>query len=89
MMIENGQLLNYIAGTWRPSRASEYLEVRNPATAEVMTRVPLTPRSELDEAVQAAQTAFAEWRRVPPTDRIQYLFRLKQLLEEHFEEIAR
>lgn len=88
-MIENGQLLNYIAGTWKRSSVSEYLDVRNPATTEAMTRVPLTPRSELDEAVQAAQAAFTEWRRIPPLDRVQYLFKFKQLLEDHFEEIAR
>ncbi len=33
-MIENGQLLNYIGGKWKRSRASEFLDVRNPATAE-------------------------------------------------------
>jgi malonate-semialdehyde dehydrogenase (acetylating)/methylmalonate-semialdehyde dehydrogenase len=88
-MIQDGQLLNYIGGTWRHSRASEYLDVRNPATAETMVRVPLTPRDEIDAAVQTAQAAFADWRRTPPTERIQYLFRLKRLLDEHFDEIAR
>ncbi len=88
-MIQDGQLLNYIGGTWRRSRASEYLDVRNPATTETMVRVPLTPRDEVDAAVQAAQAAFADWRRTPPTERIQYLFKLKRLLDEHFDEIAR
>jgi malonate-semialdehyde dehydrogenase (acetylating)/methylmalonate-semialdehyde dehydrogenase len=54
-----------------------------------MVRVPLTPTDEVDEAVQAAQTAFADWRRTPPTERIQYLFKLKRVLDEHFDEIAR
>src|SRR5437764_11073245 len=88
-MIQDGQLLNYIAGTWRRSHASEFLDVRNPATAEAMVRVPLTPPEEVDEAARAAQTAFADWRRTPPTERIQYLFKLKKLLEDHFDEIAR
>ena len=88
-MIQDGQLLNYIAGTWRRSRASEFLDVRNPATAETIVRVPLTPPEEIDEAARAAQSAFADWRRTPPTERIQYLFKLKQLLENHFDEIAR
>src|SRR5437899_6390926 len=89
LMIQDGQLLNYIAGRWRRSRASEFLDVRNPATAETMVRVPLTPANEVDESVQAAQTAFADWRRTPPIERIQYLFKLKRLLDEHFDEIAR
>ena len=88
-MIENGQLLNYIGGEWRRSRTSEFLDVRNPATAETIVRVPLTPPGEVDEAVLAAQTAWADWRRTPPTERIQYLFKLKRLLDEHFDEIAR
>jgi malonate-semialdehyde dehydrogenase (acetylating) / methylmalonate-semialdehyde dehydrogenase len=87
-MIQDGQLLNYIGGTWKRSRASEYLDVRNPATAETMVRVPLSPRDEVDEAARLAQAAFADWRRTPPVDRIQYLFKFKQLLEDHFDEIA-
>ncbi len=81
-------MLNYIGGAWKRSRASEYLDVRNPATAETMVRVPLTPRDEVDAAVQAAHAAFADWRQTPPTERIQYLFKLKRLLDEHFDEIA-
>src|SRR2546422_4177703 len=88
-MIQDGQLLNYVNGAWKRSRASEFLDVRNPATAETMVRVPLTPANEVDESVQAAQTAFADWRRTPPIERIQYLFKLKRLLDEHFDEIAR
>jgi malonate-semialdehyde dehydrogenase (acetylating)/methylmalonate-semialdehyde dehydrogenase len=88
-MIQDGQLLNYIGGAWQRSHATESLNVRNPATAETLVRVPLTPPDEIDEAVQAAQTAFKDWRQTPPTERIQYLFKLKGLLEEHFDEIAR
>ena len=88
-MIQDGQLLNYVGGAWKRSRASEYLDVRNPATAETMVRVPLTPRDEVDAAAQAARAAFADWRQTPPTERIQYLFKLKRLLDEHFDEIAR
>src|SRR5260370_40954002 len=88
-MIQDGQLLNYVGGIWKRSRAREFLEVRNPATAETMVRVPLSSRDEVDEAVRTAQAAFAGWRRTPPVERIQHLFKLKRLLEEHFDEIAR
>ena len=43
----------------------------------------------MEAAVQAAAQAFPEWRRTPPEDRIQYLFRMKQLLDENFDSIAR
>ncbi len=88
-MTTNGRLLNYINGEWRQSAAADYLEVVNPATSEVLAQVPLSPAAEVDEAAQAAALAFEEWRRVPAVDRIQYLFKLKFLLEEHFEEISR
>ncbi len=83
------QLQNYINGTWQRSRATEFVDVRNPATAETLVRVPITPSDEVDAAAQAAQTAFESWRRTPPLERIQYLFRLKNLLEEHYKDIAR
>jgi malonate-semialdehyde dehydrogenase (acetylating)/methylmalonate-semialdehyde dehydrogenase len=87
-MIQNGQLLNYVGGQWKRSAASDFIGVRNPATAETMVQVPLTSAAEVDEAVQAAQKAFIGWRRTPATERIQYLFKLKRLLEEHYDEIA-
>src|SRR6266478_2166945 len=88
-MIQDGQLLNYVGGKWQRSRIGEFADVRNPATAETIVRVPLSSRDEADEAVRAAQVAFADWRRTPPIERIQYLFKFKRLLEDHFDEIAR
>lgn len=82
-------LNNYINGEWRASRAAEWLEAHNPATGEALAKVPLSPAAEVDQAAQAAARAFLEWRRRPATGRIQYLFKLKNLLEAHFEELAR
>jgi malonate-semialdehyde dehydrogenase (acetylating)/methylmalonate-semialdehyde dehydrogenase len=82
-------LMNYVASEWRTPEASEYLDVVNPATAEVMSRVPLSTAAEVNRAAEAAQAALPGWRRTPPGERIQYLFRLKDLLEANFEDIAR
>ncbi len=82
-------LSNYINGKWQTSAATEHLEVVNPATAEVLAQVPLSPKSEVNEAASAAAEAFKSWRRMPATQRVQYLFILKYLLEEHLEDIAR
>lgn len=82
-------LPNYINGEWCTSSATEYLEVQNPATAEVLAKVPLSPASEVNQAAEAAAQAFIKWRRTPPPERVQYLFKLKNLLEEHFEDLAR
>jgi malonate-semialdehyde dehydrogenase (acetylating)/methylmalonate-semialdehyde dehydrogenase len=83
------QLANYINGAWQQSHASMYLDVRNPATAETLVHVPITPRDEVDAAAQAARAAWDGWRRTPALERIQYLFKLKNLLEESYKDIAR
>jgi malonate-semialdehyde dehydrogenase (acetylating)/methylmalonate-semialdehyde dehydrogenase len=82
-------LFNYINGEWCASGATEFLDVVNPATADVLARVPLSPKGDVEVATKAAADAFVSWRRIPPTERVQYLFKLKFLLEEHLEELAR
>jgi malonate-semialdehyde dehydrogenase (acetylating)/methylmalonate-semialdehyde dehydrogenase len=80
---------NYINGAWIESRAREWSEVTNPATAKLIATVPLSDGSEVNAAVEAAAAAYPEWRRTPPEDRIQPLFKLKQLLENHLDELGR
>ncbi len=87
--MEYGTLKNYIAGRWASSASSEVLEVHNPATGEVIAHVPVSTPEEVHRAVAAAREAFPEWRETPPVVRARYMFRLKALLEEHFEELAR
>ncbi len=83
------ELLNYFGGAWTRSTASEYLPVANPATSERLASVPSGTKQDVDAVVRAAAVAFPAWRRTPPEDRIQYLFKLKQLLEERVEDLAR
>jgi malonate-semialdehyde dehydrogenase (acetylating)/methylmalonate-semialdehyde dehydrogenase len=83
------KILNYIQGKWVEPHASDFLPVANPATQELLGSTPLSLADDVDSAAQAAQSAFMSWRRTPPNERIQYLFRLKYLLDEHIEEIAR
>src|SRR3984957_237567 len=83
------ELSDYFGGEWRRSPATEFADVVNPATAERLARVPVGTRADVDAAVRAASAAYPAWRRTPPEDRIQYLFKLKQLLEDHVEELAR
>jgi malonate-semialdehyde dehydrogenase (acetylating) / methylmalonate-semialdehyde dehydrogenase len=81
-------LQNYINGEWLNS-GGDTLAVFNPATAEILAQVPLSPASEVNQAVEAAATAFTSWRRTPPTERVQYLFKLKALLETHLDDLSR
>lgn len=80
---------NLIGGKWLNSAGPAGLELRNPATGEPLGQSPAGSPADVDAAVQSAHAAFLSWRSVPAADRVQYLFRLKVLLEEHLEELAR
>jgi malonate-semialdehyde dehydrogenase (acetylating)/methylmalonate-semialdehyde dehydrogenase len=81
-------LNNYISGTWKKSKSNQTQEILNPATNESISRVPLSKSTDVDQAADASREAFKQWREVPVTDRIQPLFKLKQLLEENLDSIA-
>jgi malonate-semialdehyde dehydrogenase (acetylating)/methylmalonate-semialdehyde dehydrogenase len=81
-------LPNVIGGTSQPSMSTEHFDVFNPATGELLARTALSTASDVDRAVQAAASAFPEWRRTPPGERIQYLFKIRSLLLEHLDELA-
>jgi malonate-semialdehyde dehydrogenase (acetylating) / methylmalonate-semialdehyde dehydrogenase len=81
------QLANFINNTWTTPK-SESLEVRNPATAELLATVPLSGVDLVDQAVDSASAALKSWGDTPVTDRIQFLFRLKNLLEDDFGNLA-
>src|SRR6202045_2256007 len=83
------KVLNFIDGSWVESKATEWRDVINPATGETIGQTPLSTAAEVDAAVESAATAFRAWRRTPPEDRIQPLFKLKQLLEDHVDELGR
>src|SRR6476646_8771887 len=83
------ELQNYVNGGWRRSSSKDYYDVTNPATSELIARTPMSTAADLDGAVQAAADAFPAWRRTPPGERVQYLFKLKNLLEEHIDELSR
>ncbi|HSG07596.1 MAG TPA: CoA-acylating methylmalonate-semialdehyde dehydrogenase, partial [Longimicrobiales bacterium] len=80
---------NYIDGAWTPAGAAESLPILDPATGEELGRTPLSTRADVDAAVQAAKAAFPAWRATPAVERARVLFRLKALLEENKEDLAR
>jgi malonate-semialdehyde dehydrogenase (acetylating)/methylmalonate-semialdehyde dehydrogenase len=73
-------LVNCIGGK-EVSVACELLDVYNPATGDIIARVPLSGAAEVDAAVQAAQRALPGWASTPIKDRVQVFFRYRQLLE--------
>ncbi len=86
---DHGRVKNYVDGEFIDSESPRQQEITNPATRTTLGYVPLSTSSEVEQAISAAQDAFEEWRETPPNLRVQPLFRLKTLLEEHYDEIAR
>lgn len=84
-----GEVRDFIGGTWRKTASEPATKVLNPATGELIAISPAGSTDEAGAAVASALAAFPAWRARAPGERIQFLFRLKQLLDEHFEEIAR
>jgi malonate-semialdehyde dehydrogenase (acetylating)/methylmalonate-semialdehyde dehydrogenase len=83
------KILNYINNEWIEPQVSEYAEVLNPATGQVIAKTPLCGKAEVDAAAKAAADAFSAWRTTPAQDRIQYLFKLRDLLKANLDEISR
>jgi malonate-semialdehyde dehydrogenase (acetylating) / methylmalonate-semialdehyde dehydrogenase len=88
-VMELDNALNCIGGDWRRGGSPETFAVHNPATAELLAELPLADARDVDAAVAAASAAFPAWRRTPPQNRIQFLFKFRALLEQHASEIAR
>jgi malonate-semialdehyde dehydrogenase (acetylating)/methylmalonate-semialdehyde dehydrogenase len=83
------EVLNYIDGEWVGPKASAWQDVVNPATNEIIARAASSDAVEVNCAVEAAQAAFPEWRSTPPGDRIQPLFKIRSLLQNHLDELSR
>ncbi len=83
-------LKNYINGAWVDSVSGETLDVINPATMEVLAKVPTGDKtaSDVERAVACAHEAYLAWKDLPVLKRIQPLFKLKYLLEQHADELA-
>ena len=62
--------------------------ITNPATGRVTRHVAMASKATVESAITAAQDAFPGWRNTPPAKRARIMFRFKQLLEEHADEVA-
>jgi malonate-semialdehyde dehydrogenase (acetylating) / methylmalonate-semialdehyde dehydrogenase len=80
---------NYIGGRFTSASSSEALDVTNPATGELLARVPLSSSDDVDAAVRAAREALPAWREVNVIARAQRLFALREGLAARSEELAR
>ncbi len=80
---------NFINGKWIPGSSQTVVDIVNPANQQSLAQVSLADEADTARAIEAAASAFPAWRMTPPQDRIQYMFRFRELLLEHVDEIAR
>ena len=84
-----GELKNFIGGKWVAAQTSEYLDVPNPATEEVLARVPMSSAADVDAAVKAARSAFVDWSELAVPERANYMFLFREALNDYREELTR
>ncbi len=77
-----------IAGRWELSASPRSGKVYNPSTGRVIAQVPLCTAAEVDRAVQAAAAALPSWAETPVVERARVMFRFRDLLARHTEELA-
>jgi malonate-semialdehyde dehydrogenase (acetylating)/methylmalonate-semialdehyde dehydrogenase len=80
---------NYVGGRWVASSGGDALDVGNPASGEVLARVPLSSAADLDAAVGAARAALPAWRAVSVIERARRLFSFREELLRRREDLAR
>jgi len=80
---------DYVGGRWVEAKPARHAEVRNPATGDLLARVPMGGAAEVDAAVRAAREAFPAWRATPVVQRARYFFKAKALLDARVDDIAR
>ena len=79
------QLIN---GQFVDSNTSEWIDITDPATQQVIAKVPQTTDDEINQAVAAAQTAFQTWRKTPITTRARIFLKYQALIRDHMDELA-
>ena len=82
--------LGYFAGgDWHESKTEKYMDCYDPSTGEVIAHAPQCTVEEVEATVAAAKAAFPAWADTPPNKRVQVLFKMKTLLDQHLEELTR
>ena len=82
------EVQNYFGGKFIPCSTNRFLDVISPTDGKLLSKVPLSSREDLNEAVTAAHDAFLKWSKVPVKERVQVFFRYKALLEKHTMELS-
>ncbi len=89
MSVSVTQQKQFIAGEFVDSKSGETMEVLNPSTGEVIAEVPRGSAEDVERAVEAAKSAWSEWKSKTPKDRMELLLGMADVIDENAEELAR
>ena len=82
------RLKYFVDGQWLVSATDEYMDIYDPSTGDVIAQTPCCTADEVESAVRAAKSAFASWSKTPVMRRVQVLYKFRDLLEKHMEELT-
>uniref|UniRef100_A0A7R9IAC7 Probable methylmalonate-semialdehyde/malonate-semialdehyde dehydrogenase [acylating], mitochondrial n=1 Tax=Timema tahoe TaxID=61484 RepID=A0A7R9IAC7_9NEOP len=78
----------FIDGKFVESQTTKWIDLHNPATNEIVTRIPKTTNSEMESAVQSAKEAYKTWSRTSILSRQQIMFRFQDIIRKNIKELA-
>src|SRR4051812_5313930 len=85
--VEQVQMLS--GGKWINSTSTRFGDVYNPSTGQVIARVPFCTADEVNKVIETAAAALPKWAALPVVQRCHFLFKFRELLTQHAEDIAR
>ncbi len=89
MSEEPKKLKYFVNGKWMTSKTEKYMDCFNPSTGEIIAQAPCCTQEEVESAIASAKAAFPAWADTPAVKRVQVLYKMKALVEEHLEELTR
>ena len=88
-MSEEPKKLKYcVGGQWLESKTEKYMDCYNPSTGEIIAKAPCCTSEEVESAIAAAKAAFPAWSETPAAKRVQVLYKMKALVDQHLEELT-
>lgn len=87
-MGEIKRLKFFANGKWHESKTDKYMDVFNPSTGEVIAQAPCCTEEEVNIAIQSAKDAFSSWSQTPVIKRAQVVFKFRELIEKHMDELT-
>lgn len=82
------RLKYFVNGEFRESKTDKWYDLHNPSTGEITGQAPCCTNDEVLEAIEAAKAAYPAWRNTPARKRAQILYKVRELLIEHMDELT-